>query len=174
MDRVKKPIAAKALRSGLPFLTAQLQVTSLFLVLFGLCTTYAMPKFRLAAIQQFHYDQDNPLWQYDKRVMACTYCHEKSTGGAPWNLFGQALQAQFVTDAVQGQKNKFPQVLYDLLKAEKDSDGDGYADVLEVFAKTLPGDSASKPDKPVTEVQQEFEAAGGVAQYAPVSDKPKK
>lgn len=131
----------------------------------------AMPKFRLAAIQQFHFDQGNPLWEYDRRVMACSYCHVKDSGGAPWNSFGQALQAQFQTDAVTGQKNKFPEVLFNLLKAMQDSDEDGYADALEVFAHTLPGDASSKPEKPVAELEKEFEAAGGVGQYAPVKVK---
>lgn len=132
----------------------------------------AMPKFRLAAIQQFHYDTGNPLWEYDKRVMACTYCHVEPTGGAPWNSFGQSLQAQFAADAAQGKNNKFPQVLYDLLRAEKDADADGYPDALEVFAHTLPGDASSKPEQPLDELQKEFDAAGGVEQYAP--PKPKK
>ena len=101
-------------------------------VLFLLLAPFAlaMPKFRLQAIQQFHYDKENPLWEYDRRVMACSYCHVKESGGAPWNSFGQALQAQFQADGMKGQKNKFPQVLHDLLKAGKDSDGDGYTDAL--------------------------------------------
>ena len=128
-----------------------------------------MPKFRLQAIQQFHYDKGNPLWEYDRRVMACSYCHVSDSGGAPWNSFGRALQFQFQADAAGGQKNRFPQVLYDLLKAEKDSDGDGYADALEVFARTLPGDANSKPEKTLTELQKEFDAAGGVQQFQPVN-----
>lgn len=132
----------------------------------------AMPRFRVQAIEQFHYDRENPLWQYDRRVMACSYCHVKEAGGAPWNSFGQALQAQFQADSLKGQKNKFPQVLYDLLRADKDSDGDGFTDALEVFAKTLPGDATSKPEKTVAELQKEFGAAGGVAQFAPL--KPQK
>ncbi|WP_240738496.1 hypothetical protein [Deinococcus fonticola] len=133
---------------------------------------FAMPKFRVQAIGQFHYDQGNPLWEYDRRVMACSYCHVKESGGAPWNSFGQALQAQFQVDAAGGQKNRFPQVLYALLKAQQDSDGDGYADALEVFARTLPGDAKSQPQKPVAELEKAFEAAGGVEQYAP--SKPQK
>lgn len=133
----------------------------------------AMPKFRLTAIQQFHYDVGNPLWELDRRVMACTYCHVKDSGGAPWNPFGQALQAQFVTDAATGQKNKFPQVLYDLLKAEKDADADGYPDALEVYAHTLPGDPASRPTQALPELRRAFDAAGGVAQYAPLQPKPR-
>lgn len=129
----------------------------------------AMPQFRRQAAQQLHFDQDNPLWQYDRRVMACSYCHVSESGGAPWNSFGQALQAQFQADAGQGQKSRFPQVLYDLLKAEKDSDGDGYADALEVFARTQPGDAGSRPPQPVAELEKAFAAAGGVGQYAPTN-----
>lgn len=158
--------SAKAKSSRQLFYTRHaLQATSLILLLPS--TALALPKFRLAAIGQFHYDQGNPLWEFDRRVMACSYCHVKESGGAPWNSFGQALQAQFRTDAAQGQKNKFPQVLYDLLRAQQDSDGDGYADVLEVFARTLPGEASSKPEKAVAELETEFETAGGVQQFAP-------
>lgn len=131
----------------------------------------AMPAFRRAAIQQFHYDRDNPLWELDRRVMACTYCHVRETGGAPWNPFGQALQAQFVKDTRAGRTQKFPQVLHDLLKAGQDADGDGYADALEVFARTLPGDPKSKPEQSVADLQAAFEKAGGAAQYAPAKAK---
>lgn len=130
---------------------------------------FAMPRFRLQAIEQFHYDQGNPLWQLDRRVMACTYCHVNTSGGAPWNPFGHALQVQFVADAAAGQRNKFPQVLFDLLRAQRDSDGDGYADALEVFARTLPGDMNSRPEQPLDELEAAFAAAGGIAQYSPVS-----
>lgn len=152
------------------------QATSLLFLLLA-PAALAMPRFRLIAIQQFHYDQGNPLWEYDRRVMGCTYCHVKNSGGAPWNSFGQALQAQFQADAAQVQngkapQNTFPQVLYDRLKAMQDADGDGYADALEVFAHTLPGDPDSKPQKSVAELEKVFEAAGGVAQYAPL--KPQK
>lgn len=162
------PVVASAKAKGFSrvFSTRHaLQATSLLLLLAP--TALALPKFRLTAIGQFHYDQGNPLWEFDRRVMACSYCHVRDSGGAPWNGFGQALQAQFRADAAQGQKNKFPQVLYDLLKAQKDSDGDGYADVLEVFARSLPGDANSKPEKSVAELEEEFEAAGGIQQFAP-------
>lgn len=158
---------ASAKGSSRVFFTRRtLQATSLLLLLL-VPTALALPRFRLTAIQQFHYDQGNPLWEFDRRVMACSYCHVRDSGGAPWNSFGQALQAQFRTDAAQGQKNKFPQVLYDLLRAQQDSDGDGYADVLEVFARTLPGEASSKPEKAVAELETEFGAAGGVQQFAP-------
>lgn len=128
-----------------------------------------MPRYRIQAIQQFHYDQDNPLWELDRRVMACTYCHTEANGGKSWNSFGEQLREQFRLSSQQ--KKKFPEVLYDLLKAEKDSDGDGYSDVLEVYAKTLPSDDTSKPKLSAEEIHSAFEAAGGIEQYKPKAKK---
>ena len=127
----------------------------------------AMPAYRLQAIPQLHYDQDDPLWQYSGKVMACTFCHVNKAGGAPWNPFGQALQRGFQADP----KARFGDVLYSVLAANGDADGDGYPDAIEVFAHTLPGDASSKPDKPLAELESEFEAAGGVGQYAATSKK---
>ena len=90
------------------------------LALAGAGAALALPGFRLTAIQQFHYDQGNPLWEYDRKVMSCAYCHVKESGGAPWNAFGQTLQQQFRADAAAGRKNKFPAVLYDRLKLMQD------------------------------------------------------
>jgi hypothetical protein len=126
-------------------------------------SVYAMPQFRLTAIVQLHYDKLDPLWQYSGKVMSCTFCHVGKQGGAPWNVFGQALQKGFQADP----KSNFAQVLFTVLSANGDSDGDGYPDATEVFAHTLPGDPASHPDRPLAELQQEFDAAGGAAMYAP-------
>lgn len=133
------------------------------LVLLTLTPTLAMPAYRLTAIQQVHYDKGDPLWQYSGKVMACTFCHVNAKGGAPWNVFGQALQKGFQTSP----KAKFAEVLYSVLAANGDSDGDGYPDVIEVFAHSLPGDAGSKPAKPLAQLETEFAAAGGVGQYAP-------
>ncbi|CAM4356937.1 hypothetical protein [Deinococcus marmoris] len=141
------------------------------LVLLAAPVALAMPRYRSQAIVQFHYDADNPLWELDRRVMACTYCHVDVGGGAPWNPFGEAIRAGFRADAEAGQKGKFPDVLYAVLKADGDADGDGFPDALEVFARTLPGDPESRPDKPLAELQAGFAAAGGVAQYAPKAQK---
>ena len=127
----------------------------------------AMPAYRLQAIPQLHYDQDDPLWQYSGKVMACTFCHVNKEGGAPWNPFGQALQRGFQVDP----KAKFGDVLHSVLAESGDADGDGYPDAVEVFARTLPGDANSKPDKPLAELESEFAAAGGVGQYAATSKK---
>ena len=62
----------------------------------------------------------------------------------------------------------FGEVLYTVLSANGDSDGDGYPDAIEVFANTLPGDPESHPDKPLAELEQAFAVAGGVATYMPI------
>ena len=121
-----------------------------------------MPAFRLQAIVQLHYDEGEPLWEYSGKVMACTFCHVNARGGAPWNPFGQALQQGFQADP----KAKFGNVLYSVLAANGDADGDGYPDAVEVFAHTLPGDASSKPQQPLAELEAAFEKAGGVGQYA--------
>lgn len=128
----------------------------------------AMPGFRIQAVKQLHYDKLDPLWEYSGKVMSCTFCHVNKAGGAPWNVFGQALQKGFNSNP----KSNFSQVLYTVLKANGDSDGDGYPDPIEVFANTLPGDPESYPDRPLAELEQTFAVAGGAAQYAPA--KPKK
>ncbi|GGJ88545.1 hypothetical protein [Deinococcus aquiradiocola] len=125
--------------------------------------TLAMPQFRAAAIVQLHYDKLDPLWQYSGKVMSCTFCHVGKGGGAPWNPFGQALQKGFASNP----RANFSQVLSAVLQANGDADGDGYPDAVEIFARTLPGDPASHPDRPLAEVQAEYDAAGGAAQYAP-------
>ncbi|WP_407569547.1 thrombospondin type 3 repeat-containing protein [Deinococcus altitudinis] len=125
-------------------------------------SVFAMPQFRLTAIRQLHYDKLDPLWQYSGKVMGCTFCHVNKGGGAPWNVFGQALQKGFQANP----KSNFGQVLFTVLSANGDSDGDGYPDAIEVFANTLPGDPASHPDTPLAELEQAFAAAGGVAMYA--------
>ncbi|ADV66365.1 hypothetical protein Deima_0709 [Deinococcus maricopensis DSM 21211] len=123
----------------------------------------AMPKYRTAAIQQLHYDVGNPLWQYDRTVMSCTFCHVNVHGGAPWNPFGEALRAGFRASP----RADFGAVLYGVLRANGDADADGYPDAVEVYARTLPGDAQSHPERPLAELQAAFEAAGGVTQYAP-------
>ena len=136
------------------------------LALVTLGSAPALPKYRMQAIPQLHYDEGQELWQFDRRVMACSYCHVKDTGGAPWNPFGQAIQAEF---QASGGKAKFPQVLHSLLRADRDSDADGYPDALEVFARTLPGDPASRPKESLTELRAAFEASGGTERYAPAA-----
>ena len=49
----------------------------------------------------------------------------------------------------------------------KDSDGDGFIDVLEVFAGTLPGDASSRPLVTPQFLMQSLEKAGGLEIYKP-------
>ena len=133
----------------------------------------AMPRYRLQAAPQLHLTGENELWDLDRRVMPCTYCHVNVDGGVPWNPFGQAIQATFASEAKAGRHLTFPQALYVLLQADTDADGDGYPDALEVYARTLPGDPASVPTQPVQDLRAAFDAAGGVTQYAPPKKKAK-
>ncbi|UBV42585.1 hypothetical protein LAJ19_13300 [Deinococcus taeanensis] len=128
---------------------------------------HALPKYRLQAAAQLHLNDGFELWELDRRVVPCTFCHVNAEGGAPWNPFGQAIQATFAREAAAGRHLTFPRALYTLLQADTDADGDGYADALEIFARTLPGDPASVPDRPPAEVRAAFEKAGGVTRYAP-------
>ncbi len=132
------------------------------LALLALGPALSMPAFRLQAIVQLHYEKDDPLWRYSGKVMACTFCHVNAAGGAPWNPFGQVLKQGFQSNP----RARFGDVLHAVLSANGDADGDGYPDALEVFAHTLPGDARSKPDRPLAEVEEAFEAAGGIGQYA--------
>ncbi|WP_162485357.1 hypothetical protein [Deinococcus deserti] len=136
------------------------------LTLLSVPAALALPTYRKQAAQQFRYDRDNPLWALDRRVVPCTYCHVKATGGAPWNPFGEAIRASFRADAQAGKHTKFPVVLHTLLASEGDADGDGYSDVLEVFARTLPGERESHPRTAEKELRAAYEKAGGIAQYA--------
>lgn len=115
----------------------------------------ARPAYRQVVIDQFKLPAGTQV--------GCQYCHAAAFGGEGWNAFGTAVQTAF-TGAAQRNIN---QALYLTLKANKDSDGDGYSDALEVYAKTLPGDPKSKPSKTVAVMQKAFKTAGGVDQYKP-------
>ena len=93
--------------------------------------------------------------------VGCIYCHLRPSGGNGWNAFGTAMKAQYNGAA----SADIGAALYLTLKANKDSDGDGFSDALEVFAKTLPGDAKSKPAKAKAALEAEFKKAGGVEQY---------
>lgn len=126
---------------------------------FVLPSAVAKPAYRTVAITQLKLEPDKD----GKQSVTCQYCHVAAFGGSQWNSFGTAIRAEYRGAADQ----KIGQALYLTLKENKDHDGDGYADVLEVFAKTLPGDSKSKPSKSVADLQKELTAAGGVDQYQP-------
>jgi hypothetical protein len=110
----------------------------------------AFPAYRAMAVKQLHL--------VDERVK-CTYCHVNTTGGNPWNPFGQQVQ-----DALT---ENFPRTLYEVLKLKNDADGDGYFDALEVFAGSLPGAKSVMPLVDAKSLQQYFEKAGGFELYKP-------
>ncbi len=98
---------------------------------------------------------------------SCKYCHSSVFGGSTWNKFGTALKAQW-----EGTANrKIQEALYTVLKENKDSDNDGFTDVLEVVAKTLPGDAKSKPNTKVIELEEQLKTLGGVEIFKPVVTK---
>ncbi len=94
----------------------------------------------------------------DARV-GCQYCHVDAGGGAPWNAFGQRVQNNL--------SGNIAKALYDSLADKADSDGDGYTDMLEVFAGSLPGNKDSAPLVAVKTLEVAFEKAGGLEQYKP-------
>ncbi len=114
--------------------------------------------YRLAAQEQYKLlDKDG------KGEVGCIYCHAGPNGGSSWNKFGQQLRDLYFGDA----KRNVGDMLYLGLKANKDSDGDGYADVLEIVAKTLPGDDKSKPTKSVKDLEADLKKLGGVEIFKP-------
>ena len=112
----------------------------------------ARPAHRLQAIAQ--------LGLLPEKV-TCQYCHVAANGRAPWNAFGETIRTEW-----NGAGNKnFADSLYLSLKANKDADGDGYTDVLEVVAQTLPGNKDSVPSIPKDTLEAELKAWGGVDRY---------
>ena len=116
----------------------------------ALTPSSAKNAYRLQAIQQ-----------YSVTTMGCIYCHTSPSGGSNWNTFGAALKTIYFGEA----KRNISDALYLVLKANKDSDADGYSDTLEVVANTLPGDKASKPTKTVKVLEAELKALGGVDKF---------
>ncbi len=115
----------------------------------------ARPSYRLQAINQFNLVADSG----GVRVVTCQYCHLSPNGGASWNAFGDRVRSSF--------KGSIGEALYQALVALVDSDGDGYADILEVFAGTLPGDPNSRPLVTAQFLMKSLEKAGGVDIYKP-------
>lgn len=140
------------------------------LVLASAPAALALPKYRVLAAQQLGHDRDDPLWQLSGKVMPCMTCHLRPQGGPGWNAFGESLRAGFR----QQPTANFGVVLAAVLNRQADADGDGFSDALEFYARTLPGDPKSRPDKPLATLQAEFEKAGGLSQYQPKPDRPKK
>ena len=131
------------------------KVGFVMLVLVLMSFVLARGSYRLQLINQFNLIPDRG----DVRTITCQYCHASPDGGAPWNAFGNEVRANF--------RGSIGEALYETLKAMKDSDGDGFIDVLEVFAGTLPGDASSRPLVTPQFLMQSLEKVGGLEIYKP-------
>jgi hypothetical protein len=119
----------------------------------------ARPAYRLQAIAQLGLTPD----ANGKATITCQFCHEGQRGGKPWNVFGETVRANFFGAA---EKN-IAQALYLTMKERKDSDGDGYDDVLEVLGNGRPGNPNIKPRTPKDTLEAELKLMGGVDFYKP-------
>ncbi len=124
-----------------------------------LSITLARPVYHAQVLEQFH---------LTKSVVSigagCQYCHSNPNGGLGMNPFGIALDRRLpdepeVEDVAKG--------LYLQLQARKDSDLDGYDDVLEVVAGTLPGNEKSKPASRPASLEIVLKGLGGVSRFSP-------
>jgi hypothetical protein len=126
-------------------------------VLFAcLSSALAFPSYRVQAVKQLKLEPDKAD---GTMVVGCVLCHVNPEGGDPWNAFGQRVQVQLGGD--------FAKALLSVLSELRDSDGDGYNDALEIFAKTFPGDAKSVPTQKLEDLQKEFEKGGGLEQFKP-------
>lgn len=119
----------------------------------------ARPAYRLQAVSQFGLTPD----VNGKATITCQFCHEGPRGGKPWNVFGETVRANFFGAA---EKN-ISQALYLTMKERKDSDGDGYDDLLEVVAGTRPGDAKSMPKTPKDTLKAQLKIMGSVDYFKP-------
>jgi hypothetical protein len=94
----------------------------------------------------------------------CQYCHSNPNGGLGMNPFGIALDRRLPDEA---EVEDVAKALYAQLQARKDSDLDGYDDVLEVVAGTLPGDEKSKPKVAVASLEDSLKKVGGINRFKP-------
>ena len=119
----------------------------------------ARPAYRLQAIAQLGLTPD----ENGKATITCQFCHEGPRGGKPWNVFGETVRANFFGAA---EKN-IAQALYLTMKERKDSDGDGYDDVLEVLGNGRPGNPNIKPRTPKDTLEAQLKIMGGVDYFKP-------
>jgi hypothetical protein len=119
----------------------------------------ARPAYRIQAVAQLGLTPDGN----GKASITCQFCHEGPRGGKPWNVFGETVRANFFGAA---EKN-IAQALYLTMKERKDSDGDGYDDVLEVLGNGRPGNPNIKPRTPKDTLEAQLKIMGGVDYFKP-------
>jgi hypothetical protein len=140
------------------FKFTMLPTLSISLSLFGL-SARAVPDYFGALLPQFHLETNAVVAE-----ARCTYCHVNQSGAAPWNPFGERVRRMLFMSENEYDIGKS---LYATLLEDEDSDGDGYTDLLEIVAGTLPGDLKSKPTVSVTELNTQLEKLGGAAYFKP-------
>jgi hypothetical protein len=135
---------------------AQVFTVTLSALLIGAVTpSTARNIYRLHAIEQYKLGVETG--------MTCQYCHTQVAGGSNWNGFGQGMREVFL----KHPKDDPQKILYLTLKAKHDSDQDGFIDVLEIIAKTLPGNPNSKPQKTVLQLETALRKMGGLDAFKP-------
>lgn len=118
----------------------------------------AVPNYLAQLLQQYHLGQNTHVLE-----ARCQYCHVYPEGGDPWNPFGNEVREVLFGAG----KHDIACTLYLVLKQEKDADSDGYPDVLEVLAGSLPGDPKDAPSVSPDSLRKRLEALGGIEYFAP-------
>lgn len=120
----------------------------------GFSVSSATTAHRMQAIKQLRLKEV-------QTAVTCNYCHISRYGGNKWNAFGTEIQIAYFDKA----KGDISLAIYQTLKARKDSDKDGFTDLLEIVAKTLPGDKNSRPSKTVAVLEAELKQLGGIEAF---------
>ncbi len=121
-------------------------------------TGNARPAYNAIMTYQYHLREDVELRS------TCKYCHIEADGGDVWNSFGVLMREVFFAEG----KRLVPETLYETLKRDKDSDKDGFRDILEVVGKSLPGDPKSVPEASLAELEAKLKSLGGVDYFKPI------
>jgi len=116
-------------------------------LLFGIMlAAYAMslPQF----LDRFQ-DLYHPTKGSDLDKAQCKTCHDLDNGPPVRNVFGQRLES-LINPSFEGTSRGgvSPDIL--IYVEKEDSDGDGYSNLEEIVAGTLPGDPKSHPSKHLT------------------------
>jgi hypothetical protein len=119
--------------------------------IFGFSVSSATTAHRMQAIKQLKL-------QDVQTAITCNYCHISRYGGNKWNAFGNAIQVEYFDKA----KGDVSLAIYQTIKARKDADKDGFVDILEIVAKTSPGDKNSRPGKTVAVLEADLKRLGGI------------
>jgi hypothetical protein len=136
----------------------QLMTLAGFLVALACSVAGARSSYNSLVFNQFKLEKDPTITK-----TGCKFCHTTAFGGQGWNKFGTALKTQWEGAA----ERKIQDALYLVLKENKDSDGDGFNDALEIVAKTLPGDAKSKPNATASDLEAQLKKLGGIEAFKP-------